>query len=156
MSAAICSSMLSLSLNIKSAKSASFSSRSVSSCKIASPVTFRTLENKYDRSDAFTIEAATKAKSKNKMKTRSSAKKRFKVTATGKVMYRHGGKQHLNGKMKPLHKKRLTKEASLDDGHYEHAKRLLPYAKTQRPSKTKALKEAALKAKAEAAEATVA
>ena len=29
-----------------------------------------------------------------KIKTKSSAKKRFKVTATGKVMMKHAGKQH--------------------------------------------------------------
>ena len=29
-----------------------------------------------------------------KMKTKSSVKKRFKITATGKVMAGHGGKRH--------------------------------------------------------------
>ena len=29
-----------------------------------------------------------------KMKTKSSAKKRFKITATGKVMYAQAGKRH--------------------------------------------------------------
>jgi large subunit ribosomal protein L35 len=29
-----------------------------------------------------------------KMKTKSSAKKRFKITGTGKVFYAHAGKQH--------------------------------------------------------------
>lgn len=29
-----------------------------------------------------------------KLKTKSGAKKRFKITATGKVMYAHAGKRH--------------------------------------------------------------
>ena len=29
-----------------------------------------------------------------KMKTKSSAKKRFKITGTGKVLYAHAGKRH--------------------------------------------------------------
>ena len=29
-----------------------------------------------------------------KLKTKSSAKKRFKITGTGKVMYAHAGKRH--------------------------------------------------------------
>ncbi|MFT6346387.1 MAG: large subunit ribosomal protein L35, partial [Myxococcota bacterium] len=29
-----------------------------------------------------------------KLKTNSSAKKRFKVTATGKIKYKHAGKRH--------------------------------------------------------------
>ncbi len=42
-----------------------------------------------------------------KLKTRKAAKKRYKITATGKVMVRRAGKQHLNEKKSKSKKKTL-------------------------------------------------
>jgi large subunit ribosomal protein L35 len=40
------------------------------------------------------VSATCKESKMPKMKTKSSAKKRFKITGTGKVMYAHAGKRH--------------------------------------------------------------
>ena len=63
-----------------------------------------------------TIEATQKKKSKVKLKTRKAVAKRFKVTASGKVMCRHAGKQHLNEKKEKQRLKRLSKEQAVFAG----------------------------------------
>jgi large subunit ribosomal protein L35 len=45
-------------------------------------------------SRAFAVAAAAKESQMPKIKTKSGAKKRFKVTAGGKVLYAHRGKRH--------------------------------------------------------------
>ncbi len=60
-----------------------------------------------------------------KMKTHSGAKKRFKLTANGKVKRRHNNMNHINAKMKPERKRRLGKGAYLGPSDERHAKRLL-------------------------------
>ena len=47
-----------------------------------------------------------------KMKTHSGAKKRFKVTASGKVKYKAQGKNHINAKLSP------ERSARLGGAHY--------------------------------------
>jgi large subunit ribosomal protein L35 len=42
-----------------------------------------------------------------KMKTHSGAKKRFRVTAKGKLIYKRAGKGHLNEHKAPKRKRRL-------------------------------------------------
>ncbi len=42
-----------------------------------------------------------------KMKTHSGAKKRFRLTATGKLKYRGAGLNHINAKKKQERKKRI-------------------------------------------------
>ena len=44
-----------------------------------------------------------------KMKTKSSAKKRFKVTGTGKIKRKHAFKSHILTKKSKKRKRRLTK-----------------------------------------------
>ncbi len=44
-----------------------------------------------------------------KMKTKSSAKKRFKFTGTGKIKRKHAFKSHILTKKTKVQKKRLTK-----------------------------------------------
>ena len=46
-----------------------------------------------------------------KMKTHSGAKKRFKVTANGKVRGRHAFTSHILEKKSPKHKRHLGKPA---------------------------------------------
>ena len=51
-----------------------------------------------------------------KLKTRKATAKRFKVTASGKVICRHAGKQHLNEKMSKNQKRRLSREKAVFAG----------------------------------------
>ena len=48
-----------------------------------------------------------------KMKTHSGAKKRFKVTGTGKLMHRQAGKMHLNEHKSSTRTRRLDGDAVL-------------------------------------------
>lgn len=52
-----------------------------------------------------------------KIKTNSGAKKRFKVTATGKVLHKQAGKRHNLGKKSQTRIRNLRKSASLSEGH---------------------------------------
>lgn len=63
-----------------------------------------------------------------KMKTNSAAKKRFKVTATGKVKYRRAFGRHNLGKVKKQSTKRKYRKLALihKTNMYEMP-RLLPY-----------------------------
>jgi large subunit ribosomal protein L35 len=64
-----------------------------------------------------------------KAKTKRAAAKRFKLTATGKVKYKHAGKRHNLG-----HRKNASNKLKLRSGAYVHAssaghaKDCLPYA----------------------------
>ena len=60
-----------------------------------------------------------------KMKTHSGAKKRFKVTGSGKVMRRQAGKAHLNEHKPTTRKRRLSGESELTGGDAIKAKKLL-------------------------------
>jgi large subunit ribosomal protein L35 len=48
-----------------------------------------------------------------KMKTKSSAKKRFKITGTGKLMRRHGMKSHILEKKSPKRKMAMSRDQSV-------------------------------------------
>jgi large subunit ribosomal protein L35 len=52
-----------------------------------------------------------------KMKTNSGAKKRFKVTGTGKVVHKQAGKRHNLGKKSQTRIRNLRKGAVLSEGH---------------------------------------
>ncbi len=52
-----------------------------------------------------------------KMKTNSGAKKRFKVTGTGKVVHKQAGKRHNLGKKSQKRIRDLRKGAVLSEGH---------------------------------------
>ncbi|WP_312641986.1 50S ribosomal protein L35 [Hydrogenoanaerobacterium sp.] len=64
-----------------------------------------------------------------KLKTHSGAKKRFKMTATGKVKRAHANKRHLlNGHGKtPKRKRGLRKATFADQTNVKAVKLLLPY-----------------------------
>jgi len=70
---------------------------------------------------------AKKAK-KLKLKTHRGAAKRFKVTATGKVMRMHSGKRHLLGTKNPNRMRRLKKMALVSPADAADVHRMLPYA----------------------------
>ena len=60
-----------------------------------------------------------------KMKTKSGAKKRFRLTATGKVKRAHAGKNHILTKKNRKRKKNLCKGALVDAGQQKTIKTLI-------------------------------
>jgi large subunit ribosomal protein L35 len=60
-----------------------------------------------------------------KLKTNSSAKKRFKVTATGKVKFKHAFKNHILTKKSHKRKKGLGAPAYVDDTNMPNVKFML-------------------------------
>jgi large subunit ribosomal protein L35 len=60
-----------------------------------------------------------------KMKTHSGAKKRFKVTAGGKVRARHAFTSHILEKKSPKHKRALGRPVILSKDDAPRVKRLL-------------------------------
>jgi large subunit ribosomal protein L35 len=62
-----------------------------------------------------------------KMKTHKGAKKRFKVTATGKIMRTKGMKSHNRRKKAPRVKRQFDRMLVLDSANVQHVRRLLPY-----------------------------
>lgn len=63
-----------------------------------------------------------------KLKTNSGAKKRFKVTATGKLKRAKGWKSHLLESKSPKRKRALRKAAYVSDSDAKRFARLLPYS----------------------------
>jgi large subunit ribosomal protein L35 len=60
-----------------------------------------------------------------KMKSHSGAKKRFKLTAKGKVKAHHGMTSHILGKKSAKRKRRLGQETVLPKADANRAKKLL-------------------------------
>ncbi len=60
-----------------------------------------------------------------KMKTNSSAKKRMKLTAGGKIKRRQAMESHLRGKMSPKRRRRLSQDQPMAKADYPEALRLL-------------------------------
>jgi len=63
-----------------------------------------------------------------KLKTHRGAKKRFKVTATGKILRMHSGKRHLLGTKAPGRMRKLKKLTLVSPADRLNVKLLLPYA----------------------------
>jgi len=62
------------------------------------------------------------------MKTKKAAAKRFKISATGKVMGYRAGKRHLLGHKSAKHKRRLSRKQALSPTHEHHIKDVLPFS----------------------------
>lgn len=62
---------------------------------------------------------------KNKIKTKRSAAKRFKVTGSGKIMRRKAYKGHLTAKKSPNRKRRLRKPVEVSKSSYKNVKKLI-------------------------------
>lgn len=60
-----------------------------------------------------------------KMKTNSSAKKRFKVTGSGKIKRKHAYKRHILTKKSKKSKRALTKSGLVHDADMNNVKLLL-------------------------------
>ena len=67
------------------------------------------------------------SKPKMKLKTHRGAKKRFKVTATGKILRMHSGKRHLLGTKAPGRMRKLKKLTLVNAADKQNVKQLLPY-----------------------------
>ena len=68
-----------------------------------------------------------------KLHTNHAAKKRFKITATGKVLAKGCGKQHLNAHMSSKRKRHIrTPKTQVHETLASHVMRQLPYKKYAR------------------------
>jgi len=63
-----------------------------------------------------------------KLKTNRAAAKRFKATASGKLMRRHAFKSHILTKKSKKRKRLLRQNASVSGSNLRQVKRMLPYA----------------------------
>ena len=63
-----------------------------------------------------------------KMRTRKTAAKRFRITATGKIMRQNTGKGHLMIKKSSSRKRRLTLESTVSHGEMQKVRRMVPNA----------------------------
>ena len=64
-----------------------------------------------------------------KIKTNSSAKKRFKLTGTGKIKRKHAFKSHILTKKSTKQKRNLTHGALVNDSDMGNVKRMLAIGK---------------------------
>ncbi len=64
---------------------------------------------------------------KLKLKTHKGAKRRFKVTATGKIMHAKGMKSHNRRKKAPRVKRAFDRMLPVDAKDKKQIQRLLPY-----------------------------
>jgi large subunit ribosomal protein L35 len=60
-----------------------------------------------------------------KMKTHKGAKKRFKVTGSGKITRRQMNKNHILEKKSPKRKRQLRRTVEVTGGNREHVRRQL-------------------------------
>ena len=68
-------------------------------------------------------------KPKLKLKTHRGAKKRFKITATGKIKRMHSAKRHLLGTKKPGRMRKLKKLTLVSDADMLKTRQMLPYGR---------------------------
>ena len=66
-------------------------------------------------------------KPKLKLKTHRGAKKRFKITATGKILRMHSGKRHLLGTKAPKRMRKLKKLTQVSKADMVKTRQMLPY-----------------------------
>ena len=62
-----------------------------------------------------------------KLKTHRGARKRFKLTGTGKVKRSHAFTRHILTKKSPKRKRHLGKAAVLDSSDFQKVREMLPY-----------------------------
>ena len=63
---------------------------------------------------------------KVKLKTHKGAKRRFKITATGKIMHAKGMKSHLRRKKAPRVKRQFDRMLVMNEATTGRVRRLLP------------------------------
>jgi large subunit ribosomal protein L35 len=69
-----------------------------------------------------------RSKPKLKLKTHRGAKKRFKVTASGKIIRAHAGKRHLLGTKKPKRMRKLKKLTQVHEADRNAVRQMMPYS----------------------------
>jgi large subunit ribosomal protein L35 len=67
------------------------------------------------------------SKPKKKLKTHRGARKRFKVTATGKILRMHSGKRHLLGTKPAKRMRKLKKLTKVSEANLPALRQMLPY-----------------------------
>jgi large subunit ribosomal protein L35 len=67
------------------------------------------------------------SKPKMKLKTHRGARKRFKITATGKILRGHAGKRHFTGLKASGRMRKLKKLAPVSPRDVAAIKQMLPY-----------------------------
>lgn len=63
---------------------------------------------------------------KIKLKTHKGAKRRFKITATGKIMHAKGMKSHLRRKKAPRVKRQFDRMLVMNETNVKRVRRMLP------------------------------
>ena len=66
-------------------------------------------------------------KPKKKLKTHRGARKRFKITASGKILRMHSGKRHLLGTKPARRMRKLKKLTKVNPNDVARVKQMLPY-----------------------------
>ena len=66
-------------------------------------------------------------KPKKKLKTHRGARKRFKITANGKILRMHSGKRHLLGTKPARRMRKLKKLTKVSPNDVPSVKQMLPY-----------------------------
>ena len=66
-------------------------------------------------------------KPKKKLKTHPGAKKRFKITANGKILRMHSGKRHLLGTKPARRMRKLKKITQVNHADKAKTMQMLPY-----------------------------
>ena len=67
-------------------------------------------------------------KPKVKLKTHRGAKKRFKITANGKIIRMHSGKRHLLGTKAAKRMRRLKKLTKVNKTDVNAVRQMMPYS----------------------------
>ncbi|MCD6350529.1 MAG: 50S ribosomal protein L35 [Armatimonadetes bacterium] len=62
-----------------------------------------------------------------KMKTRRAARKRFKITARGKLMHKPTGMGQQRSEKTKKRKRRLSRDTELTGGYARQARKCMPY-----------------------------
>jgi len=62
-----------------------------------------------------------------KLKTHSGAKKRFKITANGKILRMHSGKRHLLGTKAAKRMRKLKKITKVNERDVAAVRQMMPY-----------------------------
>ena len=68
-----------------------------------------------------------KKNKKMKLKTHRGAAKRFKISATGKIMRWHSGKRHLLGTKLPRRQRKLANKVQVSPADENNIRLALPY-----------------------------
>jgi large subunit ribosomal protein L35 len=72
-------------------------------------------------------EEIVKKNKKTKLKTHRGAAKRFKITATGKIMRWHSGKRHLLGTKLTRRQRKLANKVQVSPADENNIRLALPY-----------------------------